>query len=312
MITLRRVVPILMIVILSVGGLHSQNRVSVEISELSDDSLRETMELNTQLLIEEMNSAFQQNRGLDLKGINLTAEAELDIVQMWSYAECCFVEPEIIVRGQKIRAGYQIRRLPAMVRGESQGRDAVISFDSKGDIDAFYFSVDNYKLYDAIMRCRSNIDVDKLMIIFNFIEGLKAAYNRQDIDYIFEVLSDDCLTLQLDEVGEITNFNAVQSWTIHDAYRRSLINSLIEGEGPTADFEYIYIMQHVLHNDIYGVTLLQKFGSEDSVANGWLFFALSFTDDNDMVIHVKAWQPYMVNGEIYPRSRVLQLGNFEF
>lgn len=77
-------------------------------------------------------------------------------------------------------------------------------------------------------------------------------------------------------------------------------------------FEDIVIVQHPALRNLYGVTLLQKWRSTTYNDDGWLFMAVEFRSDTEMLIHIRTWQPYLLNQKVFPREEVYQLGNFEF
>ena len=77
-------------------------------------------------------------------------------------------------------------------------------------------------------------------------------------------------------------------------------------------FDDISVLQHPVDNNIYGVTLRQAWRTSNYSDDGWLFLAVEFHSETDILIHVRTWQPYMLNGKVFPRNEVFQLGEFEF
>lgn len=117
------------------------------------------------------------------------------------------------------------------------------------------------------------------------------------------------------EVDDFSDFSDERIIDIKDNKREYMENTAsIFAKYPYVNvvFDDIYVLQHPAEQDIYGVILRQVWGQANFNNDGWLFFAIEFASDTEMMFHVSTWQPYMLNGKIFPREEVFQLGNFGF
>lgn len=308
------IIATLLLLNISPCALLAKSKCTVEVSGLTHKgALKLRMEQNASALINEFNAAFISNRALNLTNIDMTVETQYDIIQMWRYVQCCCMETEIINRGIMVGDEFQIRNLPFTVKGESESRDAVISFNSQGDITSFHFAVDKSKLYDAMMQCKSIAEVQNISMIYDFIERLRSAYQRQDIDYISKIFANTLTVKDSEEIRlYLKDISQNDLFYTDDIYMGALMHAFVNGDGHKVNFDDIYIAQHPQCSDIYGITILQDFGVDDSITKGWLFVVVERQEYSKLLIHVKTWQPYLVKGKVFPRSKVFQLGEFQF
>jgi beta-xylosidase len=75
-------------------------------------------------------------------------------------------------------------------------------------------------------------------------------------------------------------------------------------------FDEIEVMNHPVHQDIYGVTLRQVWGSSSYNDTGWVFLLIDFTDEYEPCINVRTWQPEKYSdGRIIDRSEIFSLND---
>ena len=78
------------------------------------------------------------------------------------------------------------------------------------------------------------------------------------------------------------------------------------------DFSDIEITEHPKYDDIYGVTLKQKWHTDRYQDEGYLFLMVDFRDSDQPVVQVRTWQPYKDKGGkvITAKKDVFHLGSF--
>lgn len=310
---------ILLLGLMSVFNISAQTKTLVELSDLSNEALRVKMGNNATALISELNSAYQQKRQPNLSSINMTAESRDNVLQIWEYTQYRCIESEIICRCLNTSKGYQIRNLPFIVKEGNENQDAVINFTPSGTIESFYFAIESHQYNDIIKANKSVTDLRRRQMILDFIENFRTAYNRKDLPLIGSMYSNDVLIITGsvykatgDKMSGLSEERVKYVKHNKEEYMTKLKRIFAINKYVNIGFDDIYVMQHPALPNIYGVTLRQAWRTTNYSDDGWLFLAIEFHSETEMLIHVRTWQPYMLNGEIFPRNEVFQLGEFEF
>ena len=76
-------------------------------------------------------------------------------------------------------------------------------------------------------------------------------------------------------------------------------------------FDEIKVMMHPVNENYYGVTLHQGYKSSTYSDDGYLFLLWDFTDEQAPQIHVRTWQPDMLNGSRLPEDEIFSLADFD-
>ncbi len=300
-------------------NVFAQTKTLIEVTDQADESLRSTMSVAATNLVSALNQAYILESTPDLKGINMTDAARQNILQIWEHSSYRCVESEIYQRCLETSKGFQIRNLPFIMSADNAKQDAVLNFTSSGAIDAFYFAIENHKYQGIIKANKSITDMRRRQMILDFIENFRTAYNRKDLGLISSMYSDDVLIITGsvykatgDKMTGLSEEKVKYVKQNKEEYMTRLKRVFAINKYVNIGFDDIYVMQHPSETNIYGVTLRQAWNTTHYSDDGWLFLAIEFHSETEMLIHVRTWQPYMLNGEIFPRNKVFQLGNFEF
>ncbi|MFI3282152.1 MAG: nuclear transport factor 2 family protein [Rikenellaceae bacterium] len=303
----------------SISSVYAQTKTVVEVTDQTNEQLRVAMSTAASEMITALNTAFvSKNSVPSLGGVSMNNDARSNALQIWECAKYRCIESEIYQRCLTTSKGYQIRNLPFIMEDGSR-QDAVINFTPSGVIDAFYFAIENHKYQDIIKANKSITDLRRRQMILDFLENFRTAYNRKDLALIGSMYSDDVLII----TGNVCKsngdtFSGMSNETVtyvkknKQQYMTSLASVFAKNAYVNIGFDDIYVMQHPAEQNIYGVTLRQAWNTTNYSDDGWLFLAIEFHTDTEMLIHVRTWQPYMLNGEVFPRSEVFQLGEFQF
>lgn len=307
------------------SAIFAQTNTVVEVTDQSNESLRVTMSNATTALISELNRAYVAGGKPNLSNINMTNEARQNVYQLWeaSYIRC--LESEVYTRCMVTSRGYQIRNISFLRKEKSQDdkdkntQDAVINFDHNGTIESFYFAIDSHAYQSIIKANKSITDLRRRQMILDFIENFRTAYNRKDTAYIADMYSDDVLIITgnvrevtTDKASGLTEQQVIFNKQNKEEYMSRLAAVFQKNKYVNIGFEDIYVIEHPTNPNVYGVTLVQKWRTSSYNDDGWLFLAIEFHSDTKMLIHVRTWQPYMLNGRVFPREEVFQIGEFEF
>ena len=70
-------------------------------------------------------------------------------------------------------------------------------------------------------------------------------------------------------------------------------------------------MRHPTQEGLYGVTLRQKYSSDLYSDDGYLFLLWDFRDEATPLIHVRTWQPRMLDDRTpLPEDEIFNIRNF--
>ncbi|MFI3262358.1 MAG: nuclear transport factor 2 family protein [Rikenellaceae bacterium] len=316
---MRKIYLTFLFVIMVVCGTLAQTKTLIELSDLDNQYLRTKMSNNATALVSELNRAYQENRVPNLTSIDMTNESRTNVLQIWDCTQYRCIESEIIARCLNTSKGYQIRNMPFIIKDDKSSQDGVINFTPSGTIDAFYFAIESHKYNEIIKANESITDLRRRQMILDFIENFRTAYNRKDIPIIASMYSDDVLIITGniykstgDKMSGLSEEKIKYVKHNKEEYMTRLRRVFAVNKYVNIGFDDIYVTQHPELANVYGVTLRQAWRTTNYSDDGWLFLAIEFHSETEMLIHVRTWQPYMLNGEIFPRNEVFQISEFDF
>jgi len=321
-IDMRHIIILFLLVGLSSCISSAQYKTKLTVTNMTP-SIAQNMGINASVLLTELNHAFLNGKTPQLTKINgMSKEGKSSILAMWEMTPFHCVETEIIERCYKTPSGYQIRNIPIFLKDMSKDvadKEIVINFDKFGNIDDVYFALDlnNYK---AIMNSENNdvTDLSRRQAILNFVEKLQNAYFLKDIDLPTKVFGDDALIITGNEIKQT---KAVENGIPKDKIeyqvqtKKEYINKLYSifknNTRINVVFDSIEVVQHPQYPDIYGLSLFQGWNTTNYSDAGYWFFMIDFDDNDNMQIHVRVWQPAMLNGKPLSEAEKFKLGDFE-
>ena len=150
--------------------------------------------------------------------------------------------------------------------------------------------------YQKNMNSKGNecIDLRRRQTILNFVENVRIAYNRKDIDLIAKVYSDDALIGTRKVVKQNKKINKekikyqIQTKKKYIKYLRSIFNKNIK---INVIFDNIEVLYHSKYDDIYIVTLRQAWNTNKYSDIGFLFLVVDFKEDEKIIILESVLQP---------------------
>lgn len=218
---------------------------------------------------------------------------------------------------------FEIRRLYVSTNqtNENRTQELVLTFDKSGRLLDARFALPEHQ-FDMILNEAISLEDDfRRRQIVNFLEQFKTAYNRKDVNYIELQFSDKALIITGTRIQETTqrgnNLKINSSERYQDQYlliRQSKIeyinnlkNKIFKNNAyVNVDFSGINILQHPDYEDIYWVQVFQKWSSSSYSDMGYLSFMIDFSDENQPLIYVRAWQP-----EPFSDGTLIDLNMFE-
>ncbi len=298
--------------------LYAQNRTTVDVTNVTVPELEERIEANVSALITAFNKAHYTGEPLAFAG-ELSEKSKANIQALWAHSTffCAFTSLEL----QLIRfdAGYELRNVPLTLdvfdaSGERIQRDGVVILDAEGRIDDLYFGLERHQYEHFFENVATETDFQRKQTIFDFLERFRTAYNRRDLPFIENVYSDDALIIigrivQVEKAAGGSSVSVPQIEYIRrkkSEYLDNLRHVFQANEFINITFEDILVVQHPVHESVYGVTLRQRWEASSYSDAGYLFLMIDFDDEDKPVIHVRTWQPEKeVNAD-----EVFQLNDF--
>lgn len=295
------------------------------------DALRQTMERNLSRVLSEINLANNDNRVLNVAGLAMNDFAKGTLVQLWDNIHFYCDDSEVVDRLWELRNGYMLRQIPIIInpQGEQFGagtyQECTVEFDRNGKITDFRFVFDT-QLSESMERCGAVVELERKMQILKYCDRFRTAYCTKDIKYLEQVFSDDALIITgnvqkvksaegiMTEKVKYTQYNKQQ-------YLANLRNAFARNKYIDVQFSEIgengedsgcgTVTRSVNNKNMYGVRLRQEWRSSNYSDTGYLFLLWDFTDENAPVIHVRTWQPELVNGKKIDEDEIFSLTDFD-
>lgn len=216
---------------------------------------------------------------------------------------------------------FEVRGIRVRVQmGNTKGnpdQHLVISFNKQLLITDVRFSIEKHHIERILGKGERLSDFSNRQKILHFVEVFRTAYNRKDIDFLRKAYSDDALIIVgrvLEEAPQETDMmqhslltrDQIRFVELSKAqYLTNLERVFARNDFIKVDFDDIEVIRHDTIEDIYGVTLKQKWQSSTYSDDGYLFLMIDFIDEDEPLIHVRTWQP-----EEFPDGSVISLYDF--
>ncbi len=203
---------------------------------------------------------------------------------------------------------YEIRRM-YVTTNEATGSkplELVLSFNQAGQLTNARYALVEHQ-YDTIIREAISIEDDfRRRQIIAYLEQFRTAYNRKDVNYIELQFSEQALIITGTRVsaGEAgvgvvkprDNETYIEQYrfTRHSKgeYIDRLKNTIFKvNDFINVDFSAINILQHDRYEDVYWVSVYQKWSSSTYSDEGYLAFMIDFSNEDQPLIYVRTWQP---------------------
>lgn len=277
-------------------------------------------EANLGQLLTEINRAHKANEILTTRQLKMDDFSIKSLIRLWDVTKFYCDDDEIVERCWVFSDGsMMVSHIPLIItpEGEDFGmgsyQEAVIEFDASGVITDFRLALDAH-LAESMERCGSVVEKERQMIIMQYIERFRTAYNQKDIEFIEKIFSDDALIITGNVVNVRSNDDSglmtqkVQyTKQSKEQYIRNLKRAFLRNKWIDVKFSEIGehgetggcggITRSNKNKNMYGVRLHQEWNSSNYSDVGYLFLLWEFPDNGDPIIHVRTWQPEWVGGK---------------
>lgn len=317
---------ILFMTFLSLWGLDmkSQN-ITFKFSDgIKDSAFKTQMEKNISALLTEFNTAYSQDRCLQLDQINILDKTKKRLEVLWdSIASFTCDFDENVTSCLNCVTGFEVReiyvtlhpRKPAEYSG-NVNRELCVGFNKDGIITSAHMALEDNSSRGAIMNSGYSVeDQAKRMEILKFVEDFRSYYDEKDLKALEQIFSDDALIITGTIVKKGDTKSGLRPTVDYkkqnkQEYLQSLKGIFDRNRYIRVSFDDIEIKRHPTRDDYYGVSLKQNWKAmranqeiryED---DGYLFLLWEFPEGKNPLIHVRTWQPEMdKEGHVILRER---------
>ena len=309
--------------------MYAQNSVKLEIVDGLDNALlKARMEKASSALLTEINTAYSENRALNLVPLGLAESAVNGLIALWENAHFYCDDSEVVQSCLNAGDGYQIRQIPLMIKPahetlDDEYQEAVITFSADGQITRMNFTLST-NVYQNVMKKGTTVtEVGRRQQILSYVEQFRTAYNEKDINFLEKIFSDDALII----TGTVTKVKKTDGAGItHNkvSYRKQskqeyigrLKKSFASNSWINVRFDQVKVVKHPhpQYGGFYGVTVHQLYSNSRGYSDdGYLFLLWDFRDKDNVQIHVRTWQPRWMNEtktEELPEDEIFTPGDF--
>lgn len=279
-----------------------------------------TAERNLGIVLTEINRAQKAKTILTTSGLPMDDFSLKSLLRLWAVTPFYCDDEEVVERVWVFKdKSMMVSHIPLIITPEDESfglgtyQEAVVEFDADGNITDFRFALDA-QMSESMERCGSVVDKERQMIILQYVERFRTAYNQRDIATIEQMFSDDALIITgkvvMQKQSEMQPAKAKVEYTkqnkqqyilnLKKAFRRNkwidVKFSQIGNDGETGGCAGITRSEK--DPTKYGVRLRQEWRSSSYSDEGYLFLLWEFPEDGSSpIIHVRTWQPEMVAGQ---------------
>ena len=280
------------------------NQVRLVINDgIQNQQLKQCMERAVSVVITEINRSHESNLSkLNFSETYITKEAKQELNKLWENEHFRCVEDEVVERCLTTRTGYQVRGIPLIVNAAQDNeelgyQEAVINFDNNGIITSIYYTI-NPELYSQL---RMNQMVDKRyevtdlrdrMMILDYVEHFRTAYNQKDLRFLRQVFSDDALII----TGKVIKVRksevhpggskVIYTTQTKQQYLNNLSRAFKASSYIKVTFDNVVIVEHPTIKGIYGVTVHQRWCGTSVIRMNLKY--MSVPGNQSLLIRIKA------------------------
>ena len=293
-------------------------------------------EANLSSLLTEINRAQKAQESVSLKEQHMDEFAKNSLARLWAVTPFLCDDDDVVDRCWVFHDGSMMcSHVPLIIKpiddsfGDGEYQEAVVEFDRNGQITDFRLALDA-QTSESLEKCGTVADKEKQMIILQYVERFRTAYNQKDIQTISDMFSEDALIItghvvMRRQTGDSQRDMAKVEYTKQnkEQYIRNL--SLAFKRNKWIDVKFSQIGENGEEGGCagitrsrkdptkYGVRLRQSWKSSNYSDEGYLFLLWEFPEDGSSpIIHVRTWQPEWAGGKRQePNDDISTLGGFD-
>ena len=162
-------------------------------------------------------------------------------------------------------------------------------------------------------------DAENRRVILNYMEHFRMSYVTKDIDFLEQLFSEQALIIvgnvvrQAPEDGHHYLSEEKVSYSIRTKreYLERLREIFEKNKTVNVEFTDFTVKRHPTREGIYGVSVKQRYTSDLYSDEGYVFLLWDFRDETAPKIHVRTWQPRMLDEHTpLPEQEIFNIGSF--
>lgn len=161
-------------------------------------------------------------------------------------------------------------------------------------------------------------DAKNRQVILNYMEHFRMSYVTKDIDFLEQLFSEKALIIVGNVVKQATvghNYLSSKQVRYNVRTKREYLDRLREifekNKAIDVEFTDFTIKRHPTKEGIYGVSVKQRYASDLYSDEGYLFLLWDFREQTAPKIHVRTWQPRMLDEHTpLPEQEIFNIGSF--
>ncbi len=307
----------------AVGGYGRQD-IKVIISEgLSDQKVKERIEINISNLLTEVNQACAQERPLMLDAVDILPSGKKSLQYLWRNLHFYCEDNEIVERCLTASDGYVIRNIYIQVNPMSDGyqeelnRSLAVRLTKDGRVASVTMAASDMAYERIVQNGLDVTDFERRQTILGFVENFRSHYDEKDINALRQIFSDDALIITGSVVmkrGKGDNSYLSPDITYKTQtkveYLDNLQKTFRKNQYIKVSFSEIEVVRHPTNEDFYAVTLRQHWKSSTYEDDGYLVLLWEFREGEDPIIHVRTWQPTRVGKRTLDKEEIINIMDF--
>lgn len=283
---------------------------------INSGSLKTSMENNISALLTEINRAGKSGSALNLSGIRMEDGAKTRLNALWNEAAHFVCDKQTnISKCLNDFQGYQVRAIPITMKpvdssyDQSLNRELTISLNKRGVITGVRPAWETQEDIAQILHTTGLGGVEETRMrreLLKWVEDFRCYYNERNLKALDQIYSEDALIITGSVINQRSNsgdkavtYEQKVHYTVQDKtqYLNKLKRMFASKNRIDVQFDHISVMKHPAKQNIYGVTLHQKWRNGAYYDEGWLFLLWDFNIPEQPQIHVRTWQPEQVVAE---------------
>lgn len=314
-----------LIVVLLIGIRPSVAQESIKVAITwgnQNNVLKESIERNVSNLLLACNKAEKSGGKPSFNNETTTSDARSRIIELWTNSplKCTTLELEGSCLNRP-SGGYQLRNIPVIMTKapeNEQNQNIVINLTTDGKIDDIFIPLTDYAT--VLNQKKETEDLDVRLMVLDFVENFRTAYNRKDLKFLNTLFSDNAVIITGKAIKPIKNTDSQNTFTAKaqfelqiktkTEYMGSLKSIFKKNNFIDVNFDDIIVVEHRNIPHVYGVTLKQDWKSSMYADKGYVFLLIDYRNEREPVITVRTWQPQEYNGRPLMPGEIFQIGDF--
>ena len=288
---------------------------------VTNKSIIHEMEGNLSTVLTEINSAYKDNRALNLAGLPMTQFAKGELSKLWANSLFYCKDNNMSTRIWNFSNGYMVRQVPLMITPRDNSgskevfQEAVVEFDGSGNISDFKFA-SLKQMGKSLEHAGNTEEVKHKIAILSYCDRLRTAYNTRDIRFFQQFFRGDTLIIKgqandgkpissaynKEYVNTLQNIFAKRYWI---EVKFSEIGTNDKGEASSG------IIRSTKNPNLYAVRFQQEWIASDYSDESYVFLLFDFTNEDAPAIPVRILAPVWVGGQKISDKELYSIEDFE-